>query len=371
MDLPKAIELIEKSNHVGILLPQDASFDSLASAEVLTRTLEKRGKKIGFVAEVSTEKLPHPQALKKLASLGPLPKEFIISYDAAKSPVAELRYEKQGEEIQIILSPKLMALSKDFVTFREGKFLCDCVVALGVDDIETLDLGKNVDPAFFTETPIINIDFSPQNKQYGEINLTDLTKSSLAEILYELAVAIQGEPLDQESATLLLAAIISQTKGFSSPQTTADTLLAASELMRLGAKNSEAFALIAEEQSPNLIQLLGRAQVRSKFEKDTGLLWSFLTAEDFQKTGRSPDDNSRVLEELENSFPKHRASVLLWQDGQEDKVNATLAGERPMLETIKERAGGEFQSPYLGLSPTFLSFREAEERLRLLLTEVL
>lgn len=45
MDVQKAIELIEKSEHVAIAIPPEADFDLFASAEVIAGVLEEKGKK--------------------------------------------------------------------------------------------------------------------------------------------------------------------------------------------------------------------------------------------------------------------------------------------------------------------------------------
>lgn len=362
MDIQKAIDLIEKSEHIALLMPKDASFDCLAAAEVLARALAKKGKQTGITGKDPTGS-PIPEVFRNLNSSSDLPREFIVSLDTGRSPVSQLRYEKSENRIDIILSPKESSVLRDSISFGDGKTICDCIVSINVENIEESAGTINTDPDLFTATPIINIDNGAAKKNYGEANLVDGSRSSVSELIYQFLSAAYESPLDPDSATILLAGIVQKTAGFKTGSTSADTLLASSELMRLGAKMEDAYELTKEAESLGVAQLIGRASVRSRLDENQKILWSFLTKEDFEKTGRSSKDISRVLAHLDSSFPQHAVSASLWQDPADNKVHATLSGERHSLEMIQSRDEGEFQSPYLKLSQTFDSFREAEEKI--------
>lgn len=351
MDTAKAIELIEKAHHIAILIPSSADLDCLSSAEALVLVLKAQGKQVGF---------------KDAA----LPREFIISLNTSTSPISQLRYEKTENSIDIIFSPKELPVIKEAISFREGKMLCDCAIALGVQNIETIETLEGTNANLASEIPIINLDISGQNSQYGEVNLVSPEKSSLGELTYDFITGIRQEPLDKRSATLLLSSIIFKTSHFST-QTTADTLLCASELMRLEANLQEAEQMAKDAKSPSLLQLQGRAMVRSKFDDHKGVLWSFVTAEDFEKTSRTEDDIPSLLSHMQKEFPPHSITALLAQTGEGGGVAVTLAGDRKVLEALEARGAGKFQSPYLRISSSFESFREAEDIVGSLLTNIL
>jgi len=371
MDTQKAIDLIEKSEHIALLFPKEPTLDCLASLEVVARLLSEHEKQIGFLMPLTSDKALRSPLFKKITSSIPLPKEFIISLDTSTAPVSQLRYEKLENRIEVIFSPKSISLNPDFVSFKEGRLLCDSAIMLDIPDIDSLGETIDAPPEFFTETPLINIDNNSANKRYGEANLVNPQKSSLAEIVYEFTSVWQPQSLNRESATLLLAGIMDATEIFQGEDTNADNLLVSSELMRLGADLREARELVKEETPLNLLQLSGRASVRSKKDEIHKTLWSFLTAEDFEKTNTSPEDTPQVLAHLEKELPPQETKALLWQDTQEKTIHAILAGDRRTLETIQERQGGEFQSPYLLLSSVFSSFQEAENRISLLLEEII
>lgn len=365
MDTAKAIEFLEKCEHLALLLPPEPGLDCLASAEALSSALERKGKRFGLFFPVAREHIAQPELFAKLTVSPALPKEFIISLDTSSTPVSQLRYEKTEDKIDIIFSPKENFISADAVSFREGKTLCDGAVAVGIADLESL---PGLTPQFLSDTPILNIDVSAENKNYGEINLVSPEKSSLAEIAYDFITALSQDPLPKSSATLLLAAILRETNHFTA-RTSADTFMTSSELMRLEADLGQAQEIARGAKSPGLVQLLSRASVRSRLEK--GVLWSFLTSEDFEKTGRTPEDIPQVINHVDQEFPPRTVAALLWQNPEDNMVRATLAGERRILETMAERGAGKFQNPHLLILAPFGSFREAEEILSSLLASVL
>lgn len=370
MDTQKAIDLLEKSEHLAILFSPEQTLDSLAAAEVLTQILTLRHKNVGFLTTVEKREalVKQPHLFKKIIEAQQLLREFIISIDTLSSPVSQLRYEKEEQKIDVILSPQSSPFKKEAISFQKGKLQCDCIILLGIANPELLTLNS-VEPEFFINTPMLNIDFSTENQKYGEVNLLDEKKSSLSEIVYALISIFSPTALDADRATLLLAGIIDETRSFTAPSTNADALLTASELMRLNARNTEAQELCQDNLPLSLAQLCGRASVRSKIEdqteldKDAKVLWSFLTAEDYEKTGRATTDIPTVLENLQKTLPASRVLVLLSQQPEEKTISATLTGDPEILEKIRKQETAEFQSPHLLLANTFSTFREAEEYL--------
>lgn len=370
-ELQKSIQILEKAEHVALLLPPETNADILASAEVLTGLLSSKGKRVGFLTAPNIENTIHPESYAALKAQSSLLKEFVISLDTAKSPASELRYERQPDHIDIIISPKQNPIVKEAISFRQGKTLCDCVLALGILDLETFDSAGIYDASLFTETPIINLDINPKNTRYGETNFVIPEKTSLAELVYDYLVAIYKEPLNATHATMLLSGIIQETDGFKSPRTNADTLLAASELTRLGASHHDAFTLARARVPLGLIQLFGRASVRSRIDQEHPIVWSFLTAEDFEKTGRFVKDIPDVLARLKSEFASESLCVLLWQEQENGAVAGIMNGTKRILDTLHSRIGGELDNTSLTMAGSYQSFKEAEETIGALLKEII
>lgn len=370
-ELQKSIQILEKAEHIALLLPPETNADILASAEVLTGLLSSKGKRVGFLTAPNIESTIHPESYAALKAQSSLLKEFVISLDTAKAPASELRYEHQHDHIDIIISPKQYPIVKEAISFREGKMLCDCVLALGILDLETFDSAGACDASLFIETPVINLDINPKNTRYGETNFVIPEKSSLAELVYDYLVAVYKEPLSANHATMLLSGIMRETDGFKSLCTNADTLLAASELTRLGASHHDAFALAHARIPLGLIQLFGRAAVRSRIDQEHSIVWSFLTAEDFEKTTRSAADIPAVLARLKSEFASEDLCVLLWQEQENGAVSGIINGTKRILDTIHSRIGGELNNTSLTMDGSYQSFKEAEVTIGALMKEMI
>lgn len=364
MDIQNAITILEKSEHIAIIFPRVPSFDALATGETFMRVLREKEKDVGFLCNPNIlEQYIHPykKAFSALASSAHLSREFIISLHTARTPVSQLRYEKLEEKIDVIFSPKSAPLDASTVSFRDGKIQCDCAILIGIESVESLGESIDAPPEFFTETPLINIDNASHNTGYGEANLLDTTKATLSEITYQTLTKILRQPLNADSATILLTGIIVSTKGFTISSTNADTLLASSELMRLGGRREDALAFMQQPDSLSLIQLVGRASIRSRIDKEKNILWSFLTIEDFVKTNHTPEDIPAVLERLGKEFPNIRVKTILWQNPETQLVHVALIDEEKILDMMREEIHGEYHKSCLTLSSTFTNFREAED----------
>ena len=153
----------------------------------------------------------------------------------------------------------------------------------------------------------------------------------------------------------------SKTAGFKNTFVNADNLLVASELLRLGADQDVA-RLIARDVHPlGLAQLAGRVSIRTRLEEDKNLLWSYVTAEDFEKTSRTPADLSYLINHLSGLITPAQNLVLLWQDPANKNIQVVLAGNPSRLAHF-EKQGVRDKS--------FSSFKEAEDHLNSLLMGV-
>ncbi|MBI4224852.1 MAG: hypothetical protein HY617_00830 [Candidatus Sungbacteria bacterium] len=407
-DLKKATELIDQSSSFGILLPEQPDFDTLAAAEALISSIATSQKVAGLlspaVLPAHTDKIVFP----KLAAPTPLLKEFIISVDTSHAPISQLRYEKADDlnRIDIILTPKLLPLDAAQVSFREGTIKCDCLIAIGVPNIEHLSNMADFPPDFFTENKLINIDIGDANMRYGEANIVDASRASRSELVWQM-FSNPSDPANRPSAdigTLLLAGILSATQKLTAPHTTADTFAAVSELIRIGARHADAQKLAGLPASPELqrgepvdrayqqgdkqnqstplglAQLCARASVRSKYDEENDILWSFLTSEDFTKTNRTPDDIPTVLDSIRLTLPQSRITALLWQEpgnAQEnhsaDLIRILLVGDRRILDAIGSKEETTLYGQHGGilLTASFPSFREAEDHVHALIRTAL
>lgn len=353
-------------------MPQAPDHDCVVSAEVIMQHLTDTHKHIGLVTPIEAEYISRLPQGTSLSTAHLLTREFIVSIDTSQSPISQLRYDNKEKQIDIILSPKDSPLNKEHFSFREGNMQCDCIIAIGVPDIESIDTGRlHISPSFFSETPIIAVDNSSSHKRYGEVNLVDPSLCSIAEITHRFLGQFSGYSLSGPHATLLLSGILYRTNRFRTSGNNPQTLLSGHELIQKGADYEAAYSLSQPQTPPSLMPLVGRAMARSKTDTDNNILWSVVTKEDFLTTGRSPADVSKLMAHLEKEFPAVAVQVLLWQDMGDNRMYARMGGIPAILERVKQNAGGEFRSPYLQIPHSFESFAQAQSAVNLLLEQVL
>ena len=74
-----------------------------------------------------------------------------------------------------------------------------------------------------------------------------------------------------------------------------------------------------------MLQVWGRASVRSRLDGERGILWSVLTKDDFAKTQTRPEEAIPfVLDHIEEHFSLPEAFVLLWQRVEDGMIQALV-----------------------------------------------
>lgn len=371
--MDNAVELIKKSSAIGIALSEKPTLDDAVSFFALWKTLEKQGKKIrilfsGEFPKVLFDILP-AQALampeNKLC-------DFIISVDQSRAPIKELRYERTDRAVNIILTPRERPITKESIAFAQEKEekQCDLMITVGAQELD--DLGKICEtaPELFCENPVIALAAaSTEYEPFSEITITDAGKSSLAESTVELIAKLGQEKIDIDAATALLLGIAEKTNNFAAARASPATLACAESLIKKhGAQKDAAARALQTIKSLPLLQLWGRAAVRSKIDEAGKLLISMLTADDFTKTNAAPEHGIRfVLDHMEEHFSIPKKFVLFWQHPAQKTIHALM--KNPLGNAVKKGfVPSRFKTGYLEFQAPFASFQEAEDKICAIVT---
>lgn len=335
----QAVNLIQKSSAVGIALPEKAGVDEYASYLALARVLSKLGKsaELIFSGEIPGALLAVLPKEAFPAAEHILSRELIIAVNQADSPIRELRYERRGDTLDIILTPKGQTIKKENVSFRYGEAKYDLLITLGAHSLEDMGRAFTESPDIFYEKPLLALDASAEHETFAEAGLVDAGRSSVSEITAEFVLGLSGEPVDEFSATALLLGIIDQTKNFQNHRTKPKTFFVAAELVGRGAKKDEISKALWKTKPLPLLQLWGRASVRSRLDSEKRILWSVLTKDDFTKTQTQPESAIPfVLEHIEEHFSLPENFVLLWQRLDDGMIQALVrtASYQPASEDL-------------------------------------
>ena len=330
------LEVVEKSKKVLLLTKQHPTEDAVCSLIALGLYLEKSGKEVDMVTQG-----PIPPTLgfipevKKVKSNVQQAKNFVVSLDTSNTKVAQFSYDfdDDGKKLNIFITPEGGNFTPDHLSTKVLGFGYDTIFIIHSADFEALGPVYTSNADLFYETPVINIDRSSSNEQFGEVNLVDTTASSLAEVLYELFTTLGEKVIDKRIATCLLTGIIASTRSFQNKSTPRSFSIAA-KLIAVGANQQQVINSLYKNRSLSMLKLWGRALARVKHDSEKKLAWSMLGQKDFVSSGAQKKDLEGITDEIMTSVPNTDLVVVLYEAAKE------ATGVSKQMEAEEMSAGG-------------------------------
>ncbi|MBI5413176.1 DHH family phosphoesterase [Candidatus Peregrinibacteria bacterium] len=310
------ISVIKKATNVLILPSSPIDGDSIGSALSFYLALKKLGKKVTVVAEEAVPQnynfLPEISAISREMNFV---RDLVVTLDCRGSELPNVRHEIQGDKINIIVTPKKGGFSREQVSFSQSGSEYDCVIV--VDAADPSQLGKLYDDftELFNLAPVINIDHHTSNLSFGKINLVDIMASSTTTIILPLIEELGQGLMDANIATLLLAGLITDTGSFQNPNTTPNAFSIAAKLISYGARQQEIIRNIYKTKKLSTLRLWGRTLSKIQYDEKHKMVWSVLTARDFDEIGGLPDETEGVIDELMSNAPGAEIVFLLKERG--------------------------------------------------------
>jgi len=161
-----------------------------------------------------------------------------------------------------------------------------CVLALDAADLKRLEPFPE---RFAEDALILNIDHHPTNTRYGTAQLIIPESAATAQLVYYLACALEVE-IDEPLATCLYTGIMTDTGGFRYSNTDAEVMRIAGDLLAAGANSARLAEQFLERMTLAQMQLLQRTLSRMRWDLDSRVAWTYVTAQDFSETGATDAD---------------------------------------------------------------------------------
>jgi nanoRNase/pAp phosphatase (c-di-AMP/oligoRNAs hydrolase) len=233
---------LKDANNILVTVGRNPGVDDLSAALALTLILDKLGK---TPTAVFSGKIP--PAIEFLepgktfdTNVDGL-RDFIIALDKEKAD--RLRYKVEDDVVRVFITPYKTTITEKDLTFSQGDFNVDLIVAFGVEKREDLDAAITAHGRILHDAAVITIDQFPGGSSLGEIDWNDTEASSLSEMLMSLTEALQSGIIDQPIATAILTGLVSSTDRFRNEKTSPKVMTMAAQLMAAGANQQ----LIAEK----------------------------------------------------------------------------------------------------------------------------
>lgn len=279
----QVLELIDKSSRILICFSQQHTVDSVASALLLAEYLKYKEKEYTIVCDGFEHSDKHglfTPEIKSVQTRLESPQEFVVQLDIGAHKVKEFRYAVEGTSLNIFITPEKGYIKESQLQAVENYYQYDLIVTIDSSDLKSLGAVFQDHTQFFYDTPILNIDHTVANEQYGQVNMVDITAVSVSEILYNFIKKNDNAFLKKSHYTTALSGIIYKTQSFRTPTVTPRSLHIASELIERGADKEHIIKHLYQKKSLSLMKLWGMLLSRLDKKEGTHILYSYLTQDD-------------------------------------------------------------------------------------------
>lgn len=320
------VEKIKKVSNILVTVSRSPSVDELTAALALALILDKLKK---HTTTVFSGQIPpvmnflEPE--KTFETDGDSLRDFIISLD--KSKADRLRMKTEGNFVKILITPYRTKITKDDVSFSEGDFNVELVIAIGAKNKDDLDLILRTHGRIFHDATIATISLTDDKDVLGSITWQNANANSYSELIHELAgdLGDSGTMIDEQIATALLTGVVATTDQFRNEKTTPAIMKLSAELMTDGANQQ----LIASELDASQKE----GEEETKIENPEA---------DVSESGDNPElilnikpDEHQTVAELESddsvpeSVPEPNVLPDLVTEPEADAVSAPLLNPEP------------------------------------------
>lgn len=266
--------------------------------------------------------------------------------DALGSSLA-LKYalEKVGKQV---VATGLEPVPNRYQSFvKSGDIISvDDALAIEADLIIALDAGS-IDriPKELSElkgrVKILNVDHHISNVGFGDVNLVDTDSCSTGEIIYQLLIA-GGYTIDQDTATLLWLAIVTDTGRFAYSNTTPQAMHTAAEILKYGVNTEDIDRKIYRQLSKAELAIRQIAIQNLEFRHDEKIAFVALAAADFDAAGCTVSDTEDIIE-IPRCVEGVDVAVLFYEDKEKPgRINVSMRsnGNCDLAELCGSLGGG-------------------------------
>jgi bifunctional oligoribonuclease and PAP phosphatase NrnA len=207
---------------------------------------------------------------------------------------------------------------------------------------------------------ILNIDHHHDNTRFGTLNLVDVSASSTAEIVYDLAREL-GAEVTPEMALALYVGLVTDTGRFMYENTTPRTHRVAAALIEAGVDVGDTYRRLYERVPIEKLRLVQHALGAAETHADGALVISYVTSEDYAASGASEVHTEGIIDYL-RSIEGARLAALVRdkRDGAPRKVSLRSVDGAVDVSMIAREKGGGGHARAAGFS-TDLSYDELVE----------
>jgi phosphoesterase RecJ-like protein len=192
----------------------------------------------------------------------------------------------------------------------------DLIIAVDVSDRGRL--GPAYGHVVEMDIPLLNIDHHVTNTGFGTTNLVSTDAVATSEIIFDLFRDLDV-PLDQTLATCLLTGIVTDTRSFSTSNTTPRALEVSSELLKAGASLIEVNENYYKSKSLGTLRLWGK--ILDEMQLEGRLVWSVNSLEMRERCQAGFSNGDGIVNLLASVREASAAIVFIEKEGQRVEIS--------------------------------------------------
>ena len=210
--------------------------------------------------------------------------------------------------------------------------------AVAVDCGDRFRLGQAMDTLLQIH-PFIVIDHHAGHREFGDIGWVEADRSSTAEMIFDLALALNAD-VTYNAAYCLYTAIVSDSGSFKYDSTSAYTFQVASHLLNRGVVPSEVAGKLFDNYSANRLRLLEKVLGSLELCANGQIAIISVTSEMFEASGAKREDTEEFIN-LPRALRSVKVAAFL-RDTPEGfiKVSLRAKGECDVSQVALKYGGG-------------------------------
>lgn len=363
-----------------ILIPvlNTGSHTSFGLALALQKMLQAKGAKVNVVVEDKSQYAYLDFLDQSEVEVGfPAGRESVLSLDISKNQIESLKYEVEGDKLNIFLTTERGHIALDDLTVSDTGVTPDLIITIGIPKLRNLGTLYTSNPEVFFKTPIVNLDNTFENKAFGKINIIEIGMSLMSQLVYEFANTLG---LDiSVGATELMFALMEETNNFQGANTPPVAYQLASELVEEGAKRDKVIETLYRSKPLSMLKLMGRTMAHANYFPLSGALegkeifYTKLYPHDFEKTDTTEEDIAAMTRELSEHIPLSAIGInIMVETGNSIKTGYAVFRDPIIVDKVMHVLGGSLVRGVIKYSfPTEKDVHAAAEEANVLIAEAL
>lgn len=248
-NLTELKNLLPNAKNILIVLPAGSNIDQMAAGLALFLSLNQQGKEVSIVCDDTIKVaqshlfgINHVQKNIPQTSGG----NFVITLEGVAVPdpndpkggkvpaLQTMDYFVSGNNLDLVfnLVPGQTFQPARIYPHQQGSGF-NVIIVIGTANLNALGSVYAQNQQIFSGVHTVNIDNQITNTSFGQTNVIDGSASSISEQMADIIPSL-GLPLDQDTASNLLAGIFDATANLTSQKVNPDTYVAVGNLLRAG-----------------------------------------------------------------------------------------------------------------------------------------